>query len=188
LHQLADNTLGISGKTDYFLIGTQTGIVDEDEAIVSGDDLAEEQENGHLHSLCLLCGTIALGNRQHCNCGGSMMPLCWMELKKEQEPTHCINCGARSTNPLIFRFLTGQDAPVSVLATALYQQLPPSLDPDVAELPGQGRKLLIFSDSRQDAAFFAPYLERTYNQVLHRRLILIAVLGDKDGLAGHLRL
>lgn len=33
-------------------------------------------------------------------------------------------------------------------------------------------KLLVFSDSRQDAAFFAPYLNRTYSQILHRHLIL----------------
>ena len=35
-----------------------------------------------------------------------------------------------------------------------------------------GRQLLVFSDSRQDAAFFAPYLSRTYSQILRRRLIL----------------
>lgn len=34
------------------------------------------------------------------------------------------------------------------------------------------RKLLIFSDSRQEAAFFAPYLNRTYNQILYRSLIV----------------
>jgi len=55
-------------------------------------------------------------------------------------------------------------------------------------LPGKRRKLLIFSDSRQDAAFFAPYLERTYNQVLHRRLILSTLLDDQDGQLGLLRM
>ena len=63
---------------------------------------------------------------------------------------------------IVFRFLTGTDAPVSVIATELYQAIPPSSDPAQAHLAGQGRKLLTFSDSRQDAAFFAPYLERTY--------------------------
>ena len=36
------------------------------------------------------------------------------------------------------------------------------------------RRLLAFSDSRQDAAYFAAYLDRTSNQVLHRQLILKA--------------
>jgi hypothetical protein len=61
-----------------------------------------------------------------------------------------------------------------VLATALYQALPP--DEELSGRPGGGRKLLAFSDSRQAAAFFAPYLESSHALVLRRRLIL-------DGLA-----
>ncbi|HEY9869471.1 MAG TPA: Zn-binding domain-containing protein [Candidatus Obscuribacterales bacterium] len=38
-----------------------------------------------------------------------------------------------------------------------------------------GRQLLLFSDSRQDAAFFACYLNRTYSQILRRRLILATI-------------
>ena len=34
------------------------------------------------------------------------------------------------------------------------------------------RRLLIFSDSRQDAAYFATYFENSYNQILQRRLIV----------------
>jgi hypothetical protein len=75
-----------------------------------------------------------------------------------------------------------------VLATALYQALPASTDPEMEDLPGQGRKLLTFSDSRQDAAFFAPYLEHTYQQVLRRRLILKTLLEDPAGREGQLRL
>ena len=33
-------------------------------------------------------------------------------------------------------------------------------------------RLLLFSDSRQAAAFFAPYLETSYSAIQHRRLIL----------------
>lgn len=40
------------------------------------------------------------------------------------------------------------------------------------DLSGGSRKLLAFSDSRQDAAFFAPYLNRTHNRILRRTLIL----------------
>jgi hypothetical protein len=87
----------------------------------------------------------------------------------------------------VHRFLTGQDAPVSVLATALYQNLPPADDPQLRLWPGEGRKLLAFADSRQDAAFFAPYMERTYSQLLRRRLILKSLLEDEDGRAGRLR-
>ncbi|MFV9506786.1 MAG: Zn-binding domain-containing protein [Oscillochloridaceae bacterium umkhey_bin13] len=104
------------------------------------------------------------------------------------EPKACLECGARTGTTLVYRFLTGQDAPVSVIATALYQQLPPARPEQAQALPGEGRKLLIFSDSRQDAAFFAPYLERTYTHVLQRRLLLKSIHEHRDGPAGLLRL
>ena len=78
------------------------------------------------------------------------------------------------------RFLTGSDAPVSVIATDLYQEIPPSTDPVAQEQIGRGRKLLTFSDSRQDAAFFAPYLENTYRRAVERRLIAGAVEAERD--------
>jgi hypothetical protein len=75
---------------------------------------------------------------------------------------------------VVFRFLTGQDAPVAVLATALYQQIPPDKSDGSphAGVSGEGRKFLSFADSRQDAAFFAPYLQRTYDRIMRRRLIV----------------
>jgi hypothetical protein len=132
------------------------------------------------------------GRRQStgCACGAEApkVSLRRVDLQGKPELRHCVACGSRSNSGIIYRFLTGQDAPVSVLATALYQTLPPSTDEEMADLPGQGRKLLAFSDSRQDAAFFAPYLERTYRQVLRRRLILKALLDDPAGREGRLRI
>jgi len=95
-----------------------------------------------------------------------------------------------------------------VLVAALYQQTPPrdrELDDPMAEsgpvpdqwsamsIPreqqaqrslagGEGRQLLIFSDNRQHAAFFAPYLNRTYSQILRRRLILKTLQDHADGV------
>ena len=70
---------------------------------------------------------------------------------------------------------TGMDAPLSVIATALYQSLPPSTDEDQIEEIGEGRKLLSFADSRQDAAFAAPFLNRTYERAVVRRVVLQAI-------------
>ena len=75
---------------------------------------------------------------------------------------------------MIRLFESGNEASAAVLATALYQALPAA--DDLADRPGGGRKLLAFSDSRQAAAFFAPYLESSHSLVQQRRLIL-------DGLA-----
>jgi len=188
LRHLAEDSRGLSDRPVYFLLGIQAGNIDEDEVVVAGDEFVEGDEVGRFYTLCLQCGVLVSRERQRCSCGGSTVQLREVPMKDDLVPRRCIYCGAHSNSPLIFRFLTGQDAPVSVLATALYQQLPPSLSPDATDLPGKGRKLLIFSDSRQDAAFFAPYLERTYNQVLHRRLILNTLLDDPDGRLGYLRM
>src|SRR6266545_1701022 len=84
-------------------------------------------------------------------------------------PNGCLACGARGTG-MVRLFETGNEAAAAVLATALYQALPP--DEELADRPGGGRKLLAFSDSRQAAAFFAPYLESSHALVQQRRLIL----------------
>jgi len=88
----------------------------------------------------------------------------------------CPICSKVSPNsPVIMRFLTGKDAVPAVLATELYQQLPdmeflcekkPELHEDCLK-----RNLLVFSDSRQDAAFFAPAFERSYQKINRRRMI-----------------
>lgn len=85
----------------------------------------------------------------------------------------CVHCGiGGGRGPR--RFLTGQDAPVAVIATGLYSALQHQAagEPVTPENVG---KLLMFADSRQDAAFFAPYLETSYARIVWRRLILRAV-------------
>jgi len=81
---------------------------------------------------------------------------------------------------MVRQFETGGDAAASVITTALYQALPPAAGGEEADQPGEGRKLLLFSDSRQAAAFFAPYLETSYETIQHRRLILDALSGATE--------
>jgi hypothetical protein len=181
------------GEKAYFLLTEQTAGLDEDEAVATGQDLETIAEDEcEPYTLCLDCGAVApgLGVDTECDCEPSVpkVILRRVDLQDKPELRRCVSCGARSNTGVIYRFLTGRDAPVSVLATSLYQTLPASTDPDMEDLPGQGRKLLAFSDSRQDAAFFAPYLERTYQQVLRRRLILKTLLEDSAGREGRLRL
>jgi hypothetical protein len=67
-----------------------------------------------------------------------------------------------------------------VVTTALYQQLPEGSGASADEV-GAGRKLLMFSDSRQAAAFAAPYLDRTYSRLLERRYVTQALQDPKYG-------
>lgn len=163
---------------------------DEDDAIVWGESLDTiDTEAQQPAVLCLGCGALKTGDqRPGCNCP-STTPIVRLEriVTQDDRLKRCLKCGARSPSGAVTRFLTGQDAPVSVLATSLYQMLPPD-GGKAARLPGEGRKLLTFADSRQDAAFFAPYLERTYQDILRRRLILDALAADDAARSGRLRL
>ena len=94
-------------------------------------------------------------------------------------------CGARGAGTVRV-FETGADASGAVIATSLYQHLPPSTDVADSQHPGEGRKLLAFSDSRQSAAYFAPYLEDSYARLQRRRLIvqgLLAAHADEEPVA-----
>jgi Zn-finger nucleic acid-binding protein len=200
-------------KAEFFLLQTREegqGVIEnEDEFVAYGGGPSDRERQ--LFHLCGGCGGIV---RQ-----GSIKSLCdcpedfntkWSLLKvpsRDNQVHNCPSCGSRSGGGLgvVHRFLTGQDAPVSVLTTSLYQQIPARKNqesetkvPEVASPddngwvtthrkpqpysghPGRGGQLLLFSDSRQDAAFFPCYLTRTYSQILRRRLILKTLKKHSD--------
>jgi len=150
---------------------------DEDDDIIAEDSGDEVDER----TLCLQCGALA---ETELHCGHSTDASCKVRVSVPKEVgmplRKCAECASRTTGRMVSRVETGQDAPGAVIASSLYQQIPPSADPERAERPGEGRKLLTFSDSRQDAAFFAPYFERLYTGSVQRNLIYRAVLAAKQ--------
>jgi ATP-dependent helicase YprA (DUF1998 family) len=150
--------------------------VDEDEATLESLELDPEKYTAR--SLCVRCGTLE-DSGAVCRCGGSTRRVLEVE-SHGGTLTSCGLCGGRSNAGQIRRLESGTDASVSVLSTALYQALPPDPDPGLAEKPGGGRKLLFFADSRQDAAYFAPYMEDSYADIVRRRVIYRAVADVSD--------
>ncbi len=192
---LAGTELGQSEehlKPVLFVLSDRILAADEDELVAERGNIEEDEGEKDPWSVCLDCGCLTQGEvgGGHCGCStdAPRIALDRIESDGASELNHCVVCGARSIAGVIRRILTGQDAPASVLATSLYQLIPPSDRPEDVTLPGQGRKLLTFSDSRQDAAFFAPYIERTYNQIMQRRLIWKTLAEDEDAASGKLRL
>lgn len=122
--------------------------------------------------LCSGCGSIG-ESHPGCTCASKkhISVLMSKETTASSPMRKCLSCKGRLMGSIVMRYITFQDAPPAVIATALYQALPVSEDASERKLVGQGRRLLSFSDSRQDAAFFAPYLERTYLRSIQRRLI-----------------
>lgn len=81
----------------------------------------------------------------------------------------CPACGHEPSNQdeCAGKLYPGDDALAAVVCQRLLEALPaPTID---TAMPAAGRKLLVFSDNRQDAAFFAPFFERaSYDQAIRR--------------------
>ncbi|GAA3749380.1 hypothetical protein HDA32_001144 [Spinactinospora alkalitolerans] len=161
---------GLQERPQWLNLGGEAEIVDDDDDTLEPPQQAVRSMEYHL---CVSCGALGKTPVVRCaaSCAGKRLRRVWAMRSGNAGVSGCRGCGARSTN-IIRRFESGNDAAAAVIATALYQALPEDADTTVADRPGGGRKLLMFSDSRQDAAFFAPYLESTYQKVQHRSLIL----------------
>jgi len=83
--------------------------------------------------------------------------------------SRCPACsaGRRQASP-ISRFISYTDAPLEVMIDSLFELLP---EPDREEGEPTQRKLLTFSDGRQDAAFFASDFQRTHTEALYRQCV-----------------
>tara|TARA_R110002096_G_scaffold233047_2_gene423011 strand:+ start:13139 stop:19186 length:6048 start_codon:yes stop_codon:yes gene_type:complete len=95
--------------------------------------------------------------------------------------TTCYSCGSRDPAEVITPFHPGDQALSATICEVLYSHLPTIQDVTARNrLPGSGRNLLVFSDNRQDAAFFAPNFQRTHEDVLVKRE-LVAYLKREGG-------
>lgn len=100
----------------------------------------------------------------------------------------CVACNHRSTRYAepVTTMRPGDEALAAVAAQSLMKALPRK---ETGKSPPMGgRTLLVFSDNRQDAAFFAPFFERTSRNQAIRAAILRAIEAsgrvDIDNLVG----
>jgi superfamily II DNA/RNA helicase len=135
-----------------------------------------EEENGaqkKIFGLCIVCGAAskAKGKGIKTLCGHSNSILIEQQEGKEGEDQipKCSVCGYRAPDP-VREVVHGTDGPHAVIVTTLYQKL-----------PEERRKVLAFADGRQEAAFFAWYLQNSYKDILNRNLILKAAKALRNG-------
>lgn len=173
----------VAKQTDYYVFTDQESEDDEDQNVI---EETTTQGNGGGSSLfrswlCPTCGQIQPYEKpSKCKCTTPLIEISKVDLQNKKTLKKCISCSVRSSSGAVYRFLTDQDAPVSVLAGSLYEQIPPARDPKYLDIPGEGRKMLNFTDSRQNAAFFAPYMERAHTREIRRGLILRAFQSCKS--------
>lgn len=150
---------------------------EEDKILDALDESDEESDDAPVglpnKYWCTTCAQVSSSNT--CKCG----QVCIVEISEALRPDKngklkCNICGSpgeRSPFGPIQRPVSGVDALTSVIATSMYQTLPKEEGLEGAA----NRKLLAFSDNRQDAAYFAPYLKSSYFDILRRRVILAAL-------------
>ena len=109
---------------------------------------------------------------------------CYSSAKNEKEEEEggilqcCPACGARKRlTGSIGRFVSFSDAPLEVMLDTLFELLP---DANNVRPGTTQRKILTFSDGRQDAAFFASDFQRTHTEILYRQVVLQAFNNTKE--------
>ncbi len=161
-----------------------TSVEDEDEQEAN---VAAEAPQIRDAAFCYDCGTLSGPEAGTCaGCDSNTLRHVALIEGRRRELRMCRACGARSSG-IIRPLSAGADATTAVLTTSLYEQLPPGPQ-DIRDNPGDGRRLLAFSDSRQAAAYFAPYLQTTYGRIQHRAMVLEGVRRAEELERGPARL
>nr|MBA3920694.1 DEAD/DEAH box helicase [Nostocaceae cyanobacterium] len=101
--------------------------------------------------------------------------LAWHRKKDEKDKNgcylnRCAACGAGTgrTTLSINRFVTYTDGPLEAMLDSLFELLP---ETENIDNKSSKRKLLTFSDSRQDAAFFASHYQSFHTEMLYRQML-----------------
>ena len=175
------------GDCEFYLLKDQG----EKEFFVE-DELDTEQsieECKYDYLVCSHCGRISRDNHKHtldCGCGKEYyIPVRKAERKKETSEAKCPACSYGN-----FRtFYLGYHAATAVLGTVLFEELPEnepilipqdekavasdnpffSVTPKRVQSKRKGKQFLVFSDSRSEAAYFASYMTKNYEEFLRRR-------------------
>lgn len=163
--------------------------------IKNPEDMEDEISSKDVYELCGKCGKLHIkGMKNLCSCGNeNYLTVIRVEPEKEKKVIHtCKSCGkVNTTGNIIKRFLLSQEAATSVVAETLYKNLDEIKVKQIQEddlfgtiadnSSSKDKQLLVFSDSRQQASFFASFFDSTYEKFFNRRLILkILKNGSKD--------
>lgn len=156
--------------------------------------LEDEGIEAEAYRICPYCGSIHKdGAKTHCeHITTSYVKVYRVKFTTERHTlTKCLHCENVNTAGVLRMFFSGQEASTSVIGTALFQELPSykvtvqkhDADDEFGDDFGfsetikekTAKQFIAFSDSRQAAAFYASYLNISYNDILYKRLIVEAL-------------
>lgn len=180
-----------SGNDDVFLLSEEYHDTDED-FMMEEENMGVEQ-----YELCPYCGFIrkanvtdGKGRKSGCEHSADSYLTVW-KIKKNTDRIHkCPACEATSPTGIMRMFFSGQEAVTSVVGTALFEAIPSQSERitvhyeeddsgfgfgDTSEekvMVNEAKQFIAFSDSRQAAAYYATYMDKTYRSILYKRLII----------------
>ena len=154
----------------------------DDSNLYEEEDELENRLALKKYSLCLICGAIVQEKKRgglQC-CHNNSITVVREESSNEdgnKQISRCGLCGFTGGNRDPVRsIIYGTDGPNVVIVTSLFQLLPEGK-----------KKILAFADNRQEAAFFAWYLEDSYKEIARRNAMYKILYGigkyPSDGLS-----
>lgn len=138
--------------------------IENDHNTCDEEEEDEETNSKRTFRLCIQCGEVhpIKPTCGHDHLINVVREDSYQDEDKADQMARCGACGynAAGRDP-VREVVHGTDGPNAVIATTLYQTL-----------PEKRKKVLAFADGRQEAAFFAWYLEDSYRDILSRNLVL----------------
>jgi hypothetical protein len=201
---------GTSDRIEYFLLkDTYEGVEVDEDSVVDDEDLLENEiqvNNAEPYLLCVKCGKVQPDNRRadkHC-CNGAKHIRVY-KVNHRGAINTCLGCGSHTRGSIVRRLINADAPTTEMLGRTLYQNIPAEkiavkkkeetkanslfggidlfgTDDEESVVDDSGRKLLAFSDSRKEAAYFSTYMDIRYNNYLWRKIIYDAIveLGDSN--------
>lgn len=147
-------------------------------ALWTSDHEIDQSNEVNYYNLCSKCGVLnPVCGEMYCNCGQKYHNLVQKVTEDVKKICTCPGCGQINTQIGIARdFYLGSDAASSVIASALYKEVP------AEHVRGKidSKQILMFSDSRADASYAAVNLENTYMNILHHRAMYKVIEENRD--------
>lgn len=174
---------------ELFLLDSRFSDTDSDHT------LEDEGIQADAYLLCPYCGFLhKKGAKDHCEHNiSSYVNVFRVNFTGERRTlTKCLHCENVNASGILRQFFSGQEASTSVIGTALFEELPSykiilkQHGTEADDFGGEfgfreevkektAKQFIAFSDSRQAAAFYASYLNISYNNILYKRLIMEAM-------------
>ncbi|MGM0608261.1 MAG: DEAD/DEAH box helicase [Candidatus Muiribacteriota bacterium] len=177
-----------AGKRRVYLLGPEKGIVTNDEEDSDSDLEKKSKKKDKNEEVYIKAGTGEIVSAKSSSKGKVYLKGISIEkdeIEKKEYVKKCDTCGSTATGAVaeaVTGLQPGNEAFGAVVCQKVLEFLPEAYDRS-GEEPMFGRNILTFSDNRQNAAYFAPYFQRTAGDLALRSAIFDVIeKAEDDGL------